>query len=300
MTFVQVGLADIELGQPLKWDVYDRDHRMVVSRGVALVAERQLGLLQECGPLRKAVPGEAQTAPSEAQIVDSEIRPAIPLAEETEAALHDIRLEIGATAQLHLGGDRYYVKLIGYLQGEAVLVSYPRVGGALLPLAEGSPLVVRLFSGQCAYAFLSHICRLAMTPCPLLYLEYPGKVRGVRIRQGARAPVKLAVTVQDGEGQTHQAVIANLSAGGASLLAKQVVGVWGERVGLEFSLPLGQSEERLRLHGLIRVVGAGSSGEGDAASRVRHGVQFVDVPHVEKVALAAYVYQRLFEEGPAV
>lgn len=293
MNFVQVGLADIELGQPLKWDVYDRGRRLVVSRGVALVAERQLGLLLECGPLRKATPGETQTA-------DSEARPATSLAEETEAALHDIRLEIGATAQLHLGGERHYVKLIGYLQGEAVLVSYPRVGGALLPLAEGIPLVVRLFSGQCAYAFLSHINRLAMTPCPLLYLEYPGKVRGVTIRQGARAPVKLAVTVQDGEGQTHQAVMVNLSTGGASLLAKQVVGVWGERVGLEFSLPLGQSEERLRLHGLMRVVHAGSSGEGGAAPTVRHGVQFVDLPHVEEMALAAYVYQRLFEEGPAV
>ncbi|MDP1924970.1 MAG: flagellar brake protein, partial [Thiobacillus sp.] len=110
---------------------------------------------------RSSPAGKAEPAPREGGVL----------------TLDQIKLAIGDAIQLQFQSDvepsRSFVTLIGYLEGQSVVVTTPIINGSMMLVREGQDFVVRLFSGKSAYAFTTSAKRVTNTPYPHLHLAYP-------------------------------------------------------------------------------------------------------------------------------
>ncbi|NTV10325.1 MAG: flagellar brake protein [Zoogloea sp.] len=293
MSYARIKPGEIEVGRPVPWSLFDTENHLLLARGVVLESERQLQILLERGLFRKLNISDAKPAGDDAAQASGR-------QDETLAGLDAIRLEIGDTLQLQSQAEgasvRYYVKLIGYLKGKSVVVTTPVVDGKVALIREGQAFVVRMFSGKSVYAFPASVFKVVNTPYPHLHLTYPGQVRGLVVRRGARARVNVIAAVQDAEARSHAATIVNLSTGGALLLAKSPLGVKDDVITVKFRVIVSDVEKFITVQAIIRAIHSATHEDGDLVY-MHHGVQFLDVEHSEQVTLAAYVYQRLFEES---
>ncbi|HMV64591.1 MAG TPA: flagellar brake protein [Zoogloea sp.] len=288
MTFVRVGIDEIEIGQPLRWPLYDDKKQPLLARGAVVEnAERKAALFGQ-GVFRKTVEDERPTG-------EGGERPA-----EDLRGLDEIRMDIGDTLQLQAQSEtsqsRHYVKLIGYLKGKSVVVTTPTQDGKVLLMREGQAFVVRMFSGKSVYAFGATIFKVANVPYPHLHLTYPSQVRGLVVRRGARARVNLIAAVSGADGRSHAGTVVDLSIGGAMLVAKSPIGLKDDRIKVKFRVVVSDVEQYLILDAVLRTVHATAATEGEP-SMVNHGLQFDSLPHAEQVVLSAYVYRVLFEES---
>ncbi|AUN95970.1 pilus assembly protein PilZ [Pseudazoarcus pumilus] len=220
-------------------------------------------------------------------------------AREEDRALEDIKLAIGDALHLQSqteggAGTRYTVKLIGYLRGKGLIVTTPTQDGKFLLMREGQNFVVRLFSGKSAYAFPATVFKVANVPYPHLHLTWPGHVKGLVVRSGARARVNLITAVTDVRGNARSGLIDNLSTGGCSLASKELVGRSEDRIHMTFRANVNEIEQYFQLDGVVRSVQRDVEIPGGTGNQ--HGIQFVDMPPQDQLALTAYVYHVLFEE----
>jgi hypothetical protein len=219
---------------------------------------------------------------------------------EEERALEEIKLAIGDALHLQSQSEgssatRYTVKLIGYLRGKGLIVTTPTQDGKFLLMREGQAFVVRLFSGKSAFAFPATIFKVANVPYPHLHLTWPGRVKGLIVRSGARARVNLIAAITDARGNQRSGLIENLSTGGCSLGSKDVCGRTDDHIQVSFRANLNEIEQVFQLDGVVRSVQQDVE-HSDGASH-QHGVQFVDMAQQDQLALTAFVYHKLFEES---
>ncbi|MBI5826549.1 MAG: hypothetical protein HZB22_02295 [Deltaproteobacteria bacterium] len=55
MRLIRLCKSDIPLGEPIRWDVFDRNRRLLINKGYIIVAERQLDFLISRGLFRKDI-----------------------------------------------------------------------------------------------------------------------------------------------------------------------------------------------------------------------------------------------------
>ena len=288
MSFVRINPGDVEVGQPVRWPLYDDKKQLLLARGVIVESDHQKQALLERGLFRKLTVSEHRST-------ESPDRPA-----EDLRGLDEIKLDIGDTLQLQAQSDssqaRFYVKLIGFLKGKSVVVTTPTQDGKVLLMREGQAFVVRMFSGKSVYAFSTSIFKVANVPFPHLHLTYPNQVRGLVVRRGARARVNLIAAVTGADGRSHASTIVDLSIGGAMLTAKAPIGVKDDRVAIKFRVSVNDVEQYLTINAVLRAVHAMAVVEGETPL-INHGLQFEEIPHGEQVVLSAFVYRILFEES---
>ena len=83
--------------------------------------------------------------------------------------------------------DRYYVKVIGFLEHKSLMVTTPRYEGAPMLFREGHQFVVRLLSGNSVYGFETSVLRTSLHPYPYLHLAYPAELAHLIVRKAHRA-----------------------------------------------------------------------------------------------------------------
>ena len=213
--------------------------------------------------------------------------------------LDEIHLGIGDSLQLQsrAPGDntRHQVRLIGYARNRAVLVTTPLVDGAPCLIREGHPFVVRFFSGRSAYAFATSVRKSANVPQPHLFLDYPAEVRGLQIRQSARAETQLPASVPGPNGAPVQAMVRNISLGGALLQSARPLGAVGDTLALSFCVTVQSVEQTITTHVSIRT--SRKNADEGTEETYETGVQFLDLAAKDQLALTGFVYQTLFEQG---
>jgi c-di-GMP-binding flagellar brake protein YcgR len=212
--------------------------------------------------------------------------------------LEEIKLAIGDSLQIQpqvaQTENRYYVRLIGYLKGRAVLLTVPEVEGKLCLVREGQAYVVRFFSGRNAYAFTASVLRSSSVPFPHMHLSYPSQVRSLVVRAGARVAVKIICAIalpDDTRTMSAAGVLTNLSIGGAMLSSKARLGNKGDLLSIKFRVHIREIEFLASIDAHIRSVGVDEFGE------FFHGVQFAGLPNDVAIALTAFVYQALAENS---
>jgi len=135
-------------------------------------------------------------------------------------AEQEFKLQPGDTLQLTLYGDetRHFVKVIGYLTGQSLLISTPRIKGQAMLLREGQAVTVRLLSGGTVYAFETQILRASLTPYPYLHLVYPKEFESTVVRKAQRASAHVIASIENthsDQPQPQPALIADMSTAGA-------------------------------------------------------------------------------------
>ena len=296
MELIPVDSQDILVGSPLPWALYGKNRELLVGEGSVLKSGEQVASLARHGIFR-----ELPAQESAAQTEDTPPAPA-GATDNTTLSFEDIRLKGGDRLQIEPpavhGQERQLVKFIGSLKGVSVLVTTPVAGGLPMPLREGEKLVVRAFSGQNIFGFITFVERVCKIPFNYLHLTYPEQVSGKMLRKSPRIRTRIITRVQNhtaadcGNGGL-AGVISNLSATGAAVDAPQPFGRKGDRVSLAFRVSLHDVETYLTIK--ADVCATSSHVADDGVGMVRHGVEFQELEPNGHVILQSLIYRQMVE-----
>jgi c-di-GMP-binding flagellar brake protein YcgR len=296
--FMPVRKADVALGRPLPYSLYDGDRNLLLRAGCIVQTQNQLDQLSEKGLYRNSSKSVARdrhdTVVPDAEAANDRQR-------EASFALDELKLSIGDALQLQgaAEGDstRFPAKLIGFVKGRSVLVTTPTVEGKVAFIREGQSFVVRMFCGTSAYAFTASVIKPASVPFPHLHLTYPSSVRGLAVRRGARARVRVIVAASDSKGKVHAGTLCDLSLGGAMMVCTHPPGEIGDTLKLKFRVTLNDVEHYLHPEAVIRSIAVSDGSIEGIPPGYQAGLQFAVIPPEESLALTACVYENLLRES---
>ncbi len=287
--FHPVREQDIILGIPLAWSVYDSSGRLLLREGSVVDTERQLEGLLENGLFRErkgvhvaraTEPGAADKHKPTEQIED----------------LQSIKLVIGDTLQLQdFSSDkqRYFVKLMGFMNKKSVLVSHPRTDEKLSFIKEGHAFLVRGFAGTKTYEFSSNVISVCLTPYPYLHLAFPPQVKTTCMRAAVRIKLRLVCTVE-AAGQKISAIIVDMSISGARIQASRAFGQVGDTVLVGLRMQVAGDTQVFVVSALIRNVRMEKDGQsGDAV--YSYGMEFVQNQSIDLTVLQNFIYKSMLE-----
>jgi len=216
--------------------------------------------------------------------------------------LDQIKLNIGDSIQLQFQSDvepsRCFVTLIGYLEGQSVVVTTPILNGSMMLVREGQDFVVRLFSGKSAYAFAASAKRVTNTPYPHLHLSYPKEVRGMVVRRSSRGRTHIICHATAEGGRGFSCIARDISVGGALVAAGEKIGEVGKLLTLKLRVKVGEAEHMLALNCTIRSVNAARPAVNEKPT-VLHGLSFEDVTGQDTLVISALLYQNMISAQEA-
>jgi c-di-GMP-binding flagellar brake protein YcgR len=304
MGLISISKEDISVGTPLPWPLYDQTGGILLKEGSVIDSTERLNALMAAGPLRElswAAPEArtAEAATTKAALTD------IP---EAGFTFQDMRLRVGDRLQLQppatVGTERYIVRLIGYLENSTLLVTMPLDKGLRVPLRENDKIVARVFTSQKAFGFTSTIERVCKIPYDYLHLSFPYAIQGSVVRKSPRVRTKIITSIgraDEGDDSKRQSgMIVNLSADGAMLRSRQLLGNKGEVLRMAFRVNLHNVDAFLNINAIVRSIFVDENGEGNNPPMQNHGVQFQDLKPNDSVILQSLIYQQMIEQPQSV
>jgi c-di-GMP-binding flagellar brake protein YcgR len=304
ISLMPVRAGDLAVGKPLRHAVYDWHGKLLLAAGSVIDSQSQIDGLMENGFIQDASwdavktqrpPSALPMAPMKkaGQISESPAVQEEGEGKEVIVNMEDVRWSVGENLYLQLTDNpslRYTVRLIGFVRNKTVFVTAPAIDGKFEFIRDGQMFIVRAFSGKKAYAFVAAAVKSVHSPHPYLHLSYPKEVRCTVVRRGVRAAVKIIAAVSLGPERTAGATLTDLSMGGASGTARQVLGKKGEEGQIKFKVNAAGQDEYLSLKTVLRSIAPSENGDG-----YRHGFEFLDVAIHERLILSAFVHQTLAE-----
>lgn len=292
--------ADIEVGKPLPFAIYDADRNLLLNRGVIVSSEHQLEILLEKGLFRERVRPKSNAVPTESLPTEPGGGSGGGKPVEETLDLDALKLMPGDTLQLQplMEGqsERWNVHVIGHLKPKSLLVSAPLVDGKLIFIKDGQTYLVRAFSGLNVCAFKARVLKSQLQPFPYLHLSWPDSVQAMRIRKAMRAPASIIVAVHDSEEgrQTGAGKLVDISVGGAKLLSNGQLGRKEDTLWMSFKVKLGDMEEYVKTPANIRTVTEETDEQGKTMKAF--GVQFGDLTQSQRLIIMNLVYQYVLKE----
>lgn len=295
-----VKLNEIQVGQPLRWTVFDKSGRLLLREGAYVESQRQLEGLCENGLFRNSKwetavkkEGPAHAAGAEGAAAGGRHAPV----EKIEDLL-SIKLAIGDTVQLQdVSSDRQrtFVKLIGYTNKRSVLVSHPRQDDKLSFIKEGQGFLVRGFAGTKTYEFNTNVISVCLTPYPYLHLAYPAQVKTTNMRSAVRIKLRLVCSIESAAtGLKVPAVIEDMSISGARIHCSKPFGVVGDTVTVGLRMQVAGETQVFLVSAAIRNVRE----ENDSQSGekvIMHGMEFVQSQGLDLTLLQNFIYKSMLE-----
>lgn len=214
-----------------------------------------------------------------------------------------LKLKVGDSLQLQTrdsdeNNRRMQVQVIGYLPGQSLLVTTPRVNGNVLLIREGQPYVVRMMAGNSVIGFTTQVIRNCARPYPYLHLSYPQEMEQIVVRAAQRITVKLFASLKNDNPdfqfiKPHGATIVDLSTSGALLVSDEQLGEVGDQVVLTCAFKVGDAEKLLAIPALLRNVQIEDPDEFADQKSFQHGLEFNLQEENDTMALHGYVYQEI-------
>lgn len=214
----------------------------------------------------------------------------------------DLKHNIGNTLQLQFSpgnkDDRYYVKLIGYLENKSILVTTPRSDGVPLRITADQKFIVRMISGNSAQGFSANAIHATTHPYPHLHLTYPQDLESITVRKAERVNCKLIVTVQNEEtdrslGEGKSSSMQDISTAGAQLLSKESLAEVGDTITINSKISVADIEQYLKISGKVRRAVAPKDEHG----MFEYGVEFILMEDNDKLLLHGFVYEQMVKES---
>lgn len=207
----------------------------------------------------------------------------------------DMNLRVGEKLQMRVpasfGEEKLPVRFIGFREHVSVLTTIPVKGVLPLPLREGDPVMVSVFSGVQAFWFKSAVVKVCKTPFEYLHIAFPETVDGVvKVRKAPRVQTRISATVADtASSDAKTCLIANLSIAGAQIVSSVDLGETGKVMTMLFSIsPLG-IDSSISAPVVIR---SANPGNGDGFI---YGIEFKEIDVKDKLAIGSYLHQQMIE-----
>ena len=287
MDLIPIQFSDLKVGQPLSWDLFDQERKPLMERGHVIKTTDELGELSK----KSSVFLRLEASSEKVGAIDKKI---------SEFNFDDMQLKVGDRLQLQLhssaksscrlNNDTCMVTVIGYVPDHSLIVSMPKTDQLIgQPFLEGDQILVRLFSGRCAFSFTVFVDKLVKLPFKYIHLSFPKHILGQTIRKSrrVRTAIEAEATVNSG---SIPLIITNLSAAGAEISTHTELGGIGTLIELSVKVKIHEKEISLRLQSIIRSFKA--INKQDA---LRYGVEFTSLQAEQIFSLRSFIYQELVE-----
>tara|TARA_R110002095_G_scaffold97216_2_gene85308 strand:+ start:1078 stop:1758 length:681 start_codon:yes stop_codon:yes gene_type:complete len=216
---------------------------------------------------------------------------------------HELRVRIGDIFSIETVSPpkRYPVQLLGFNEGQSLVVSAPSIQGKAFLLPEGQVLRVRLMAGNVACGFQTQVLKNNRVPYLYSHLKYPLKVSSVAVRQASRVELKLPVRIDEFEtGELpgewpKKALFIDLSSGGARLHSQLPIAAVGSELKLSFKVIVDGVEHVSRIKAIVRNIA--EVGVSPEQAALQYGVQFVEVSDEDRVYISGYVYEQIIDQS---
>ncbi|MFE8073214.1 flagellar brake protein [Marinobacteraceae bacterium S3BR75-40.1] len=186
---------------------------------------------------------------------------------------------------------RYLVHLVGYVEGESIIVLPPEHKGKQVLLKQDRVYTVRLAAGTRVCAFQSWIRQVTMQPYPLVHLHYPQELMTLQVRETERFLVHIPALISPMGEEGGQAVeITDLSSAGAGVESDTEVAPVGTVLQLRFKLSVAETTKALNLRARIRNRTPVKTPDGHP--RLLFGLQFEDVSSNARIVLNSFIYEQ--------
>jgi hypothetical protein len=206
-----------------------------------------------------------------------------------------MRLRVGDQLHLDLPSTldhkKYSVTLVGWLDGQSVIVTAPRSATVSRLVHAGEVVVLRTFSGVNVYAFQSTVIRTPMTPYQYLHLSFPQRVDSVAIRSAMRCRLHLPITITVA-GKESAAAILNLGAAGALIEGADLL-TRDASITLTAAFELHGVPVTLAVTADVRSAKPGVPGSGALG---QYGVQFRDLNPHDRLLLSSLVCYQILQD----
>ncbi|RFO98456.1 hypothetical protein DIC66_00760 [Rhodoferax lacus] len=159
------------------------------------------------------------------------------------------------TRRIVEGASKKESQYFGAIEGKGVMVGPLGADGAKTELEEGEVCVVRGFTGQYEYSFLTKVLQTFEKPFAYALLSYPAQVDARLVRQSMRIqcswPTKVIVPADGGTPGAQDATLIDLSTSGAMVKASTQVAALGTSVQLALSVMVDKAPQDLCLTAAI-------------------------------------------------
>lgn len=214
----------------------------------------------------------------------------------------DIHLKVGDTVYLDFSGvgthGRASSTVLGWRDGVSVLLTQPVAAGKPLQLFEGEHVMLRVFTGQSAFAFLANVSKVASLPLAYVHISFPRSVHAVEIRRSPRSRVGLPATFSVGGKQAGHGIILDIGAAGALLDTGKVLDREVTALQLVFSFELHGVHVSLDLH--ANVLGLkGYTSQGEHPS-VQYRLAFDQLLPNDRLILSSLVWFQMYEHPDTI
>lgn len=212
-----------------------------------------------------------------------------------------LELQIGDSLQLQFVADenkrRHYSKVIGFLKGQSVLITTPRIDGNIMLVRENQLVIVRMLTGNSVVGFNTSVLRACLKPYAYLHLAYPKEMEHITVRKAQRVSTKLIASVetyQENNSRTSiPIIIEDISTTGSMISAETSLGETGEFVTISARISVGNVREYINIPAIIRNVRKFTTEEG--TTKYSYGMEFQLLEQHEHFVLHGYVYEQLLE-----
>lgn len=185
---------------------------------------------------------------------------ASPTAQVSSLSLRELRLRPGMalqTRRLVEGASKKESQFLAAIEGKGVMVGPVGAHGVSTELEEGEVCVVRGFTGQHEFSFLSKVLQTFEKPFAYALLQYPKKVDATLVRQSMRIktsmPAELSLAADAGADKATKAgvTLIDISVAGAMIRSKASLAAVGTLVSLAFAVDFEGSAVQLTLAGTV-------------------------------------------------
>ena len=189
------------------------------------------------------------------------------------------------TRRLVEGASKKEAQFFGAIENKGVMVGPASADATQTGLEEGEVCVVRGFTGQYEFSFVSKVLQTFEKPFAYALLAYPAQVDTRRVRQSMRTKVSWPTTVRPHHAAPDEAAhlvdLVDISTDGAMVRSTEAIGTVGTLINLEMDVVVEQQAVQLQLVGKICHHNRASGQEHFFA-----GVAFQNPSHNDKLVLS--------------
>lgn len=208
----------------------------------------------------------------------------------------EINLQVGTRLQmtLHHGFKQqiYYTELIGYVDGEYIIIKTPFENGLSVQIKVDEQVTLRIIAGVDVFTLTCKVKTIFRAPYYYIHLSIPSDIKSIALRGAIRAKVNLPVQVN---GVAGAGIITDISVTGAAIIANKALGEINEEALISFEFPIKQTDQSAHIDTsvTIRSVQTLPSKKKDAPSKISHGISFHEIDLTSQVMLLNLVYESM-------
>lgn len=204
----------------------------------------------------------------------------------------DLDLHIGQVIEVlpQKSADKTFVKVpvIGAILSECIIISAIELSD--FSITEGEQLILRVMLSNGIAVFATNVLYIAEEPIPLIYADFPSKIKFMRIRSSVRAKISLPALVSNITDSQYIGIsgqILDISERGAALCSDEPLGQGGDEINIKAKFIVEKIQRVLSIKG--KIMKAKQLGDGE----FKYGIEFFEQDENTMLLLYSFIFNAM-------